>query len=53
MSSEYRSTVLAHRQAFTRNRIEVPEPSDYPGEEFLDGMGATLAAVVSWLAENQ
>jgi hypothetical protein len=30
----------------------VPEPSDYPGEAFLDGFEQTLSAVATWLGEN-
>ena len=51
-SSALRRIVLQHRAALTRNRIDVPEPSDYPGADFLDGFGATLAAVKRWLGEN-
>jgi hypothetical protein len=43
---------LEHRQALTRNRILVPEPSDYPGEAFLDGFERTLTAVATWLGAN-
>jgi hypothetical protein len=51
-SSDLRRVVLDHRQALTRNRILVPEPSDYPGEAFLDGFEQTLSAVATWLGEN-
>jgi hypothetical protein len=51
-SSNSRRLVLKHRAAFTKNRIPVPEPSDYPGEEFLQGFEQTLAAVAKWLGEK-
>jgi len=51
-SGELRRAVLQHRAAFTRNRIAVPEPSDYPGEAFLEGFDRTLSAVGTWLGEN-
>lgn len=53
MESSYsRRLVLKHRAAFTKNRIPVPEPSDYPGAEFLGGFEQTLSAVAKWLGEN-
>lgn len=51
-SSDARRLVLSHRSAFSRNRITIPEPSDYPGEEFLVGFERILLAVSSWLAES-
>ena len=51
-SSHLRRLVLEHRVALTKNRISTPEPSDYPGEDFLDGFGQTLSAVAEWLGEN-
>jgi hypothetical protein len=51
-SSHLRRLVLEHRVALTKNRIAVPEPSDYPGEAFLQGFGQTLSAVAKWLGEN-
>ena len=51
-SSQARELVMAHRPAFARNRIPVPEPSDYRGEEYLEGFDRTLDAVTVWLEEN-
>lgn len=51
-SSDARRLVLSHRSAFSRNRIPVPEPSDYPGEEFVVGFERVLSAVASWLEES-
>jgi hypothetical protein len=48
-SSEQRRLVLENRAAFARNRITVPEPSDYPGEEYVAGFERTLDAVAAWL----
>jgi hypothetical protein len=48
-SSDQRRLVLEHRAAFARNRIAVPEPSDYPGEKYLAGYEGTLRAVAEWL----
>ena len=48
-SSEQRRLVLEHRAAFARNRITVPEPSDYPGEEYVAGFERTLQTVAAWL----
>jgi len=51
-SSDARRLVLSHRSAFARNRITVPEPSDYPGEEFLVAFDRILSAISSWLVES-
>jgi hypothetical protein len=51
-SSDARRLVLSHRAAFSRNRIPIPEPSDYPGEEFLVGFERTLLVVSKWLLES-
>lgn len=51
-SSELRRLVLKHRTALTKNRIPIPEPSDYPGEEYLQGFGETLEGIANWLRQN-
>jgi hypothetical protein len=51
-SGDLRRLVLQHKTALAKNRIPVPEPADYPGEEFLAGFAETLAAVAGWMGEN-
>jgi hypothetical protein len=51
-SSHLRRLVLKHRGALVGNRISIPEPSDYPGEMFLEGFGSTLRSVTDWLGKN-
>jgi len=48
-SGDLRRLVLGHRAAFALNRIAVPEPADYVGEEYLAGFEETVRAVAEWL----
>lgn len=52
LSGEQRRLVLAHAAAFARNRIAIPEPSDFVAEEYLEGFDRTLVAVAEWMEGN-
>ncbi len=50
-ASTARDVFDAHRGTFELNRIRIPEPSDYRGEEYLEGFAAAVDALASWLDE--
>lgn len=52
LSSKARDLMERHRAAFTRNRISIPNPDDYPGEAYLQAFEETLERLASWMEEN-
>lgn len=50
-SSRARSLVEAHRPAFERNRISIPEPEDHPGTEYLAAFHETVNTLCGWMRE--
>ena len=51
-ASRARDLYEAHRDALALNRIEVPDPSDFPGPLYLEAFAATVEALSRWLGEN-
>lgn len=52
LSSRFRDLYYEHTRAFSLNQIPVPNPEDYPGDEYLDGFRETVRRVSNWVAEN-
>lgn len=51
-SSRARSLVEAHRPAFERNRISIPEPEDHPGTGYLSAFRETVETLCGWMQEK-
>lgn len=51
-SSQVRDLMERHRFAFTRNQLIIPNPDDYPGEQYLGAFEETLDKVALWLEQN-
>jgi len=51
-SSQARDLMERHRLAFTRNQLVIPNPEDYPGEQYLEPFEETLDKVALWLEQN-
>jgi len=51
-SSRARSLMEAHRAAFERNRISIPEPEDHPGTEYLAAFRETVETLCGWMGEK-
>lgn len=53
ISSTFRDLVEDSRSAFDWNGIRIPDPSDYPGESFLQGFVEIAAATANWLMNGK
>ena len=51
-ASRARDLFEAHRDAFALNRIEVPDPSGFPGPLYLEAFAAAVDILSRWLGEN-
>jgi hypothetical protein len=51
-SSRARDLFERHQSAFVRNQIAVPDPRDFPGEEYLEAFEETLRSLGVWLQGN-
>jgi hypothetical protein len=52
LSSRARDLFERHQAALRRNRIGIPHPEDYPGEEYLQAFERTLRVLAQWMEEN-
>lgn len=51
-SSRVRELVERHQAAFKRNRITIPDPTDYPGEKYLQAFEETLGRLALWMEDS-
>ncbi|HET6566658.1 MAG TPA: hypothetical protein VFG50_01765 [Rhodothermales bacterium] len=49
LSSRARDLVLPRLPVFAANRIDVPDPKNFKGEAYLEGLNATVKSVANWL----
>ncbi|MFQ5745277.1 MAG: hypothetical protein ACE5HV_17115, partial [Acidobacteriota bacterium] len=47
-SSRLRDIYETHRGAFERNRIPTPDPTDFPGELYLEAFRTTISTTADW-----
>lgn len=52
LASKARDIFEAHRYSFEINRIPFVEPSDAPGERYLDAFATTVQHLATWLESN-
>lgn len=52
LASRARDLMEAHADAFTLDRIEVPDPAGFPGLEAVEGLAETTRTVAAWLEER-
>jgi len=52
LSSQARDLYHAYEHAFALNRISLPQPERYRGEEYLEAFRLTLRSLSMWLDEN-
>jgi hypothetical protein len=52
MSTRARDVFEEFRGAFEANRIQVPSPTQYRGEEYLDGFVKTAEEIIQWIPEH-
>lgn len=52
LGSRLRDIVEAHEDAFILNRIEVPDPRRFPGEEYIHAFNDTISMLASWVRDS-
>lgn len=49
MGSRLRDIVESHEDAFILNRIEIPDPNRFPGEQYIHAFNTTISTLSNWI----
>jgi hypothetical protein len=52
LSSRLRDIVEAHGDAFILNRIEIPDPSRFPGEQYIHAFNTIISMLSNWIKDS-
>jgi hypothetical protein len=52
LSSRMRDIMDAHAEAFTVNRIDIPDSDRFPGEQYIHAFNTIISTLSSWIKES-